>query len=365
MAMTKINEILAKERFTKDDIVFLLNTEGDDRKTLLAAANAVKIKVLGNNAYYRGLLEFSNICAKNCFYCGIRRDNKKVERYFVPEAEVLNAVEYAYHAKYASLVIQGGERSDKQFVSQITDLLKKIGKLTNHEMGITLSFGEQSNETYEEWKSVGANRYLIRIETSVRDLYYKLHPEDKQHDYSKRLQALAELKALNYQTGTGVMIGLPFQRVEDLAEDLMFFHDFDVDMVGMGPYIEHEDTPLFQYRNELWPKSTRFDMSLKMIAILRIMMPDINIAASTAMQTLDKLGREKALKVGANVLMPNITPVKYREGYLLYEDKPCLDEDAAECKSCLEARVHLAGDRVAYGEQGNSLHYYRRINQIP
>lgn len=365
MVMTKIKEILAKDSFTKDDIIFLLNSEGDDRKSLLAAANEVKTKVVGNDVYYRGLLEFSNICAKNCFYCGIRRDNKKVERYFVPEDEVLSAVEYAYKAKYASLVIQGGERSDRQFVSQITDLLKKIGALTNHEMGITLSFGEQSKATYEQWKAAGADRYLIRIETSVQDLYYKLHPEDKQHNYLKRLQALSELKALNYQTGTGVMIGLPYQRVEDLAEDLMFFHDFDVDMVGMGPYIEHEHTPLYKYRNELWPKSKRFDMSLKMIAILRIMMPDINIAASTAMQTLDKLGREKALKVGANVLMPNITPVKYREGYLLYEDKPCLDEDAAECKSCLEARVHLAGDRVAYGEQGNSLHYYRRVNQIP
>jgi len=363
--MRKIDDVLKKDRFTKDDIVFLLNTEGEDRKALLTAANSVKTKVLGNKVYYRGLLEFSNICAKNCFYCGIRRDNKKVERYFIPEAEVLNAVEYAYHSKYASLVIQGGERSDKQFVSQITDLLKKIGALTNHEMGITLSFGEQSKSTYEQWKAAGANRYLIRIETSVRDLYYKLHPENKQHDYSKRLQALAELKSIDYQTGTGVMIGLPFQTIDDLAEDLMFFHDFDVDMVGMGPYIEHEHTPLFKYRDELWPKSKRFDMSLKMIAILRIMMPDINIAASTAMQTLDKLGREKALKVGANVLMPNITPVKYREGYLLYEDKPCLDEDAAECKTCLEARVHLAGDRVAYGEQGNSLHYYRRRTQTP
>jgi biotin synthase len=158
------------------------------------------------------------------------------------------------------------------------------------------------------------------------------------------------------------MIGLPFQTISDLADDLIFFRDFDIDMAGMGPYIEHEDTPLYQYRNELLPLRERFLLSLKMVALLRIMMKDINIAATTAMQTIDPQGREKALLIGANVLMPNLTPVKYRQSYLLYQNKPCLDEEAGECKSCLEARIALAGDEIGFGEWGDSKHFKKRTS---
>ena len=200
----------------------------------------------------------------------------------------------------------------------------------------------------------------MRIETSNRDLYAKLHPNDSKHDYDQRLNCLKTLKKLNYQVGTGVMIGLPFQTLDHLADDLLFFRDFDIDMCGMGPYIEHEHTPLFQYGDQLLPLTERFDLSLKMIALLRIMMKDINIAATTAMQTIDPQGREKALKVGANIIMPNLTPIKYRESYLLYENKPCLDEEASECQKCLEARIHIAGDTIGYGEWGDSKHFRNR-----
>jgi biotin synthase len=248
-------------------------------------------------------------------------------------------------------------------VNTITRLLKKINDATNNELGITLSLGEQSEQTFKIWQENGARRYLLRIEASSKVLYNKIHPQNTKHDYDTRLQSLYTLKKLGYQTGTGVMIGLPFQTISDLADDLLFFKEFDIDMAGMGPYIEHEHTPLFQYRNMLMPKQDRFLLSLKMVALLRIIMKDINIAATTAMQAIDPTGREKALKAGANVLMPNLTPVKYREGYLLYEDKPCTDEEADHCMNCLALRVKMAGDEVGYGEWGDSKHYFERIKQ--
>lgn len=355
-----IDKVLNKETFLKEDIIYLLGTQGEERKKLFQKSEEVKKKYVGNKVYFRGLIEFSNICSKNCYYCGIRSGNTKMHRYYVSEDEVLEAVKFAYENKYASLVIQGGEKSNKEFTDRITHILKKIKGITGGAMGITLSLGEQSEEVYKQWFENGAHRYLLRIEVSNPDLYKKLHPNNKKHSYGERLKALRTLQKVGYQVGTGVMIGLPFQTLENLAEDLLFMKVFDIDMVGMGPYIEHEDTPLFKYRDQLIPLKERFDLSLKMVAILRIMMKDINIAATTAMQTIDPIGREKAIKIGANVIMPNLTPVKYREDYLLYEDKPCIDEEASECRNCLEARIHMAGGEIGYGEWGDSKHYFKR-----
>lgn len=360
MENNRIKEILQKEEFSKSELIELLNSDDAGKKLIFAKAAEIKEKYVGNKVYFRGLIEFSNICAKNCYYCGIRGGNKKLQRYYVTENEVLEAVKYAWENKYASLVIQAGERKSKKFIDSITNLLKKINAMTNNEMGITLSLGEQTEETYMKWAEFGARRYLLRIEASNRELYKKLHPNNKTHDFDTRLNALHLLRKCGYQVGTGVMIGLPFQTVEDLADDLIFFKEFDIDMAGMGPYIEHEDTPLYQYRDHLMSKKERFDLSLKMVALLRIMMKDINIAATTAMQTLDKMGREKAIKVGSNIIMPNLTPVKYRESYLLYEDKPCIDEEASECKNCLEARIHISGAEIGYGEWGDSKHFKNR-----
>jgi len=355
-----IEQILQKAQFTREDLIRLLQADEQERQLIYQKAQQVKEQVVGKKVYFRGLIEFSNICAKNCYYCGIRRGNKKVERYYMTEQEVLDAALYAYHEKFASLVIQAGERSDKQHVTTITSLLKKIHQQTNGEMHITLSLGEQTEETFRQWFEAGAHRYLLRIEETDQALYRKLHPEDAMHDFATRIDCLNVLKNVGYQVGTGVMIGLPFQSIEHLADDLLFFKELDIDMAGMGPYIEHEDTPLWEYRDTLMPRIERFNLTMKMIALLRIMMPDINIAATTAMQAIDPIGREKALKVGANVIMPNLTPVKYREGYLLYDDKPCVDEEADECKNCLEARIKLAGDEIGYGEWGDSLHFRTR-----
>ncbi|MEI6455993.1 MAG: [FeFe] hydrogenase H-cluster radical SAM maturase HydE [bacterium] len=356
-----VDNILQKEFLAREDILNLLSTGHDESRNIFEKAREIKLKHVGNRVYFRGLVEFSNYCSKNCYYCGIRSGNKRYQRYELTDIEVLEAARFASDNRYASMVIQSGERSTKSFVSRIESLLYKIHDQTKGALHITLSLGEQSEETYLRWFEAGAHRYLLRVEVSNSELYKKLHPSDKRHDHQRRIDALRILRKTGYQVGTGVMIGLPFQTLGDLAGDLLFFRDFDVDMVGMGPYLEHEDTPLYKYRDLLLPQLERFRLSLKMIAILRIIMKDINIAATTAMQTIDPQGREKALMVGANVIMPNLTPVKYRNDYLLYENKPCIDEDAAACQTCLETRIRMAGDEIGYGEWGDSKHFKLRV----
>ena len=355
--MKTFSEILQNKNITRDELVKLLSAEGEERQQLFRQAQSVKLQTVGNKVYFRGLVEFSNICAKDCLYCGIRMSNEKVIRYSASDEEILNACRYAWINRFGSVVLQSGEISSPAFVDRVDKLIEKIKKLSNNELGITLSCGEQTIETYRQWHESGAHRYLLRIESSIPELYRKIHPENDFHSFERRLQALKDLKASGYQVGTGVMIGFPFQTLEDLSDDLLFFKQIDVDMVGMGPYIEHEDTPLYEFRSSLKPKQDRFELALKMIAVLRLLMPDINIAAATALQAIDPAGREKALTIGANILMPNLTPCDYRKEYQLYEDKPCLDEDAELCKNCLEARIELSGCEIGYGEWGDSKHF--------
>jgi len=362
--MQTIESILAKDTFTKEDIIFLLSTNVEDRNKLYSKAAEIREKHIGRKVYFRGLIEMSNICQKNCFYCGIRIGNSKVKRYNLSDEEVVEAAIFAWENKYGSIAIQTGEVNTKNFTDRVEHLLDKINKATNNELGITLSLGEQTEDTYQRWFNKGAVRYLLRIESSNRDLYYKLHPNDKQHDFEERLDCLKTLRKIGYQVGTGVMIGLPFQTKEHLAEDILWMKEMDVDMVGMGPYVEHPDTPLFEYKDTLIPQEERFNLSLKMTAILRIMMKDINIVAPTALQAIDPIGREKAIKVGANIIMPNITPGYYRNEYKLYENKPCLDDAADDCKRCLEARIQLTGYEIGYSEHGNSIHYKSRVANI-
>ena len=360
--MKRIESILEQSQFSKNDIVALLKAEGEEKQKLFEKSRDVKAHYVGRKVYYRGLVEFSNRCSKNCYYCGIRQANQHTERYNLSDEEVLDAVRFAYESRYGSVVLQSGELASPSFTRRISGLLKKIKELSNEELGVTISLGEQTEEVYKEWFESGADRYLLRIEASNRELYHKIHPDDSRHDYDSRIRSLQTLQKVGYQTGTGVMIGLPFQTYEDLADDLMFMRDLDIDMVGMGPYIEHHDTPLYKYRDQLMPEQDRFQLTLKMIAVLRIMMKDINIAAATALQAIDPIGREKAIKVGANVIMPNVTPGMYRDNYKLYENKPCTDEDAADCTNCLEVRIGLTGDTIAYGEKGDPKHYYKRRN---
>ncbi|MBN2237047.1 MAG: [FeFe] hydrogenase H-cluster radical SAM maturase HydE [Bacteroidales bacterium] len=358
--MSRIQSILEQNSFSQSDFVQLLNANAMDQKLIFAKAAAIKKAEVGTQVYYRGLIEYSNRCAKDCYYCGVRRSNQTIKRYQVTDAEVLEAAQFAYDQQFASIVIQSGEQSGKVFARKIEKLLKSVKSIGQGALGITLSCGEQSKETYERWFEAGAHRYLLRIETSNPDLYSKIHPKNDQHNFLKRITALHDLKEVGYQVGTGVMIGLPFQTMDDLAKDLLFFKELDIDMAGMGPYIEHHETPLYNYRDTLLPLQDRFNLSLKMVALLRILMKDINIAATTAMQAIDPEGREKALMVGANVIMPNLTPLKYRDDYLLYEDKPCIDEEADACKNCLEARIHRTGNSIGYNQWGDSKHFAKR-----
>jgi len=355
-----VSKILQQSSFSIEDLIQLLSCTGDQEKELFSHAAKIKNQYVGKEVYFRGLIEFSNKCRKNCLYCGIRSDNTKVNRYDISDKQILKAAQFAWENKYASLVLQGGERTDKTFVNRIDKLVKQIKQLSNQELGITLSLGEQSHETYQKWFDSGAHRYLLRIESSNPKLYSKIHPQNSLHSFETRLNALSSLQQIGYQTGTGVMIGLPFQTLGDLASDLQFMQDFDIDMVGMGPYVEHQDTPLYQYKDLLMSQQERFQLTLRMIALLRIMMKDINIAAATALQAIDPLGREKAIKIGANVIMPNITPTQERVNYQLYQNKPCIDEGAEDCTNCLEARIHLADGSIGFGKWGDSLHFKKR-----
>jgi biotin synthase len=344
----------------KEDIEHLLSLNETEAGLLFTRAHEVKTARVGRKVFFRGLIEYSNFCSKNCFYCGIRKDNKRYERYTLSNEEVLEAARYAFEHNFASIVIQSGEQSSKRFGLTIQNLLKTIHSETGGKLHITLSLGEQTEDTYKRWFDAGAHRYLLRIEVSNPFLYARLHPADRHHTFNSRFEALNLLRRTGYQVGTGVMIGLPFQTVSDLADDLCFFRDFDIDMVGMGPYIEHEDTPLYAYSQHIPPVPKRMDLSIKMVAILRLIMPDINIAATTAMQTLDRRGREKAIYAGANVIMPNLTPVRYRENYLLYRNKPNVKDQPDETMRALEKQILEAGDEIGYGEWGDSRHYKRR-----
>jgi biotin synthase len=357
----EVEAILEKEHLGREEIITLLESRGDDTQLLFRKAREVKHREIGTLVHFRGLVEFSNICGKDCYYCGIRKSNRELHRYNLTDDQILEAARFAHENRYGSFIMQAGEVESPFFTERIERLVNKIKDLSGGELGITLSLDEQRPEVYERWFRAGAHRYLLRIETSNPELYRRYHPADKLHTFARRLTCLKTLQRIGYQTGTGVMIGLPFQDSGHLADDLLFMKHFDIDMVGMGPYIEHRHTPLFRYSSELLPITERFDLSLKMIAVLRILMQDINIAASTALQAIDPLGREKAVHAGANIIMPNITPGKYRNDYALYEHKPCVEEDPDTCRSCMDERVQLPDGEIGYGEWGDSRHFERRL----
>lgn len=350
----QFDEVLQKHDFSKEEIKILLAASGEEMKRLFDKSLKTKLKYLDNNVHLRGLIEYSNICTKSCLYCGVRSKNTKVERYTLSDDEVLECARLAFSLGYGSIAIQSGERDDDAFVDKITYLIKEIKKIGNGSLGITLSLGEQSDATYRRWFEAGAHRYLLRIESSNEELYYKIHPKDAKHDFHKRLACIDSLLDIGYQTGTGVMVGLPFQTIDILADDLLFFKEKDVAMVGMGPFIPHPDTPLYRYADIIPSAKERMDMTLKMIAVLRLMMPEINMVAATANQTVDPLGREKAVAVGANVIMPNLTPNEFRENYLIYPDKACVSDKPDQCQTCLDVRMASIGHKILYNAWGDS-----------
>ena len=409
-----------------------------ERQRLRKEAYELKLRHRGPEVFFRGLIEISNRCRKNCLYCGIRGGNHLAQRYEMQDEEVLREAQFALDAGYGSIALQGGERTDSTFVERITRLVHKMRHLQPggegvprpelNSLGITLSLGEQSREVYRAWKDAGASRYLLRIEASNKELYRKLHPgfrytselalpcEDKHtvgesvgsdmggagrcvdgesvgsdiegagkfcreaemHSYERRVQALLDLKSEGYLLGSGIMIGLPFQTYANLDEDLQFLKDLEVDMVGMGPFIPHKDTPLGQIvsywkdgsacglpdnlrvlaslpRGDFWNMGNEdlLELCIDMVARLRIMMPHINIAATTALQVLDPYGREKALLAGANVIMPNMTETSLRGNYSLYEGKQGVADDAESTRDKLLDNLSRLGIPVGWNLKGD------------
>ncbi len=365
--MIKIDDILNKETLTKEDLIYLMSlTDDDDLNKLYKKAYEVKEKYIGRKAYYRGLIEFSNKCIKDCYYCGIRLSNRDSERFDMTMDEIVEMAKWAYDNNYGSVTLQSGERQDEEFTAFVEEAILKIKELSDGKLGLTLCLGEQTEETYRRWFNAGGHRYLLRIETTNKELYSQIHPNDAKHSFEKRIECLKTLKKLGYQVGTGVMIGLPSQIEEDMVNDILFFKEMDIDMIGMGPYVVHKDTPLGKQviddgKDSEIDKYRRFIYGLKMIAITRIFLKDVNIAATTALQALNPLGREMGLKAGGNILMPIITIPKHREKYQLYDNKPCIDDNADECKTCLTGRVSSIGDTVGFGEWGDSPHF-KRVN---
>jgi biotin synthase len=342
---------MEKEIFlSRDDLIYHLNKK--NYEDLALKANLLTKKYRKDFVHYRGIIEFSNICQKNCFYCGLRQDNK-INRYSLSKEEILNLVYFAKKKRYGSIVLQSGELNNENRISFLIDVIKTIKEKTN--LGITLSLGEMPKEAYLDLFKNGAHRYLLRIETSNKKIYEKIHPKD--HKFENRINCLENLKKIGYQVGSGVMIGVPYQTIQDLADDLIFFKEIDLDMIGMGPYVENENAALFNIKPLL---KDPFDLSIKMVSLARLFLKDVNIAATTALQVFKPNGREIALQSGANIIMPIITPLQNRKDYLIYPDKPCMNESKEECQLCLEKRLSKINKKIGYDEYGDSIHFFKR-----
>jgi biotin synthase len=360
--MTNTFPNLMQQDFSKKDITAMLGVTSDKIiEDVRFAAEKVLLENCGNKVYFRGLIEFSNFCRCDCYYCGIRKSNKNIKRYEVDIEDVLNVADWCVHQGYGSMVIQAGERRNKRFIGRIIEAVKQVKEKTcsdklPHGLGITLSVGEQTPEVYRRFFEAGAHRYLLRIETTNPELFAKIHPVDQ--TIEKRIACLRSLREIGYQVGTGVMVGLPGQTLEDLAEDILFFKRENIDMIGMGPFIPNEETPLGHAL--CLDGSARVRLALLMIAATRLVLKDVNIASTTALQALDPWGREKGLRFGANVMMPLMTPKSVRENYILYPGKPGLQEESLACHNDLIKRIKSIGRDVVIDKWGDSLHFRRK-----
>ncbi|MDR0292267.1 MAG: [FeFe] hydrogenase H-cluster radical SAM maturase HydE [Elusimicrobium sp.] len=332
-------------------IISALELRGSAAQALWQRAYAVR-KERADKIFLRGLIEFSNVCAKDCYYCGIRKSNVSLHRFTLTKEEILQAAARAHEQRMGSVTLQSGEICSENFTLFVEDIVKTIKQ--NFDLRIVLSCGEQSYETYRRWKTAGTDRYLLKIESSSPRLYAKMHPQDENHILLNRVRCLEDLKKLGFQTGSGTMIGLPKQTLADIADDLLFFLDADIDMCGMGPYAEHSQTPFYELREETPSPENRLFMSLNAVSALRLLMPDINIAAATSFDALSSRGKELAVSAGANVIMLNLTPRQNRADYSLYErPEETLDKN-------ILSELKKYGETVAYGEGGDSQRFRAR-----
>ncbi|NLE65495.1 MAG: [FeFe] hydrogenase H-cluster radical SAM maturase HydE [Elusimicrobia bacterium] len=325
---------------TRDEIIKGLTVL--DPSELFAEADRVRRECVGDEVHLRGLVEFSNVCGRDCLYCGLRRSNKEIVRYGMDMAGVFETARIACEMGYRSVVLQSGE-SARYPTEEIAGLVRRIKKDLG--LAVTLSLGERSRETYAAWREAGADRYLLRFETSSREIFQRLKPDSS---YDERMQCLRSLRELDFQVGSGIMVGLPSQTPEIIADDILLMKDLDLDMIGIGPFIPNPDTPL------AGEKGGCLDLTLRTLALIRIVTRNAHIPATTAMGSIDPQGRQKALRCGANVLMPNVTPTQYREHYQLYPGKICIKDRPGDCMLCITGMVASLGRTVAQGP-GHSL----------
>lgn len=317
----------------KQEIIDILDNNSAN-EWLFKEADKVRKSYVGDEVHLRGLIEFSNICKRQCKYCGLRSENKNIERYRLLKNDILNCVKNAVKLGYRTIVLQSGE--DAYFDSdKMTEIIREIKK---YDLALTLSIGEKTYDEYKAFKEAGADRYLLRIETTDRNLYEQMHPNAS---YENRKRCLYDIKSLGYETGTGCLVGLPNQTTESLADDILFFKELNADMVGIGPFIPHSQTPLANC------KEGEFMLALKVMALTRLNLPDINIPATTAMETINPNGRLIALQSGANVVMPNITSKEYRAKYEIYPGKICINDEPEKCRKCIESKIESIGRSVS------------------
>lgn len=311
--------------------------EGEEYNDFLAeTADAIRREVYGDAVYVRGLIEFSNICKNDCLYCGIRASNSNVERYRLSREEILQCADAGYMLGFRTYVLQGGE--DSHYTDEFMANMVRTIKAKHPDTAITLSLGVRSYDSYKMLFDAGADRYLLRQETSDKEHFEKIHPANI--SFEERQEALWQLKEIGYQVGGGFMVDSPYQTTESLIKDLRFMQELEPDMIGIGPFLSSHDTPFRDFPNGSYTKT------LRLVSILRILFPYALIPATTALGTIHPLGREMGLKAGANVLMPNLSPTMYRKQYQLYDNKICTGDEAAECKACLDLRVGNAGYQI-------------------
>lgn len=330
-------KLIHQSYLEKEEYMELLGSYQDKETVVCLGQEAARLreKYYGNKVYMRGLIEFTNFCKNNCYYCGIRRDNKNASRYRLTEEEILDCCKNGYELGFRTFVLQGGEDpyyTDER-ICTITEEIKK----RYPDCAVTLSIGEKERASYQAYFDAGADRYLLRHETADEVHYQKLHPS--QMSLAHRKQCLRELKEIGYQTGCGFMVGSPGQTLDTLYEDLLFIKELQPEMVGIGPFIPHQDTPFAE------KKAGTLEDTLRLLAIIRLIHPMVLLPSTTALGTIHSMGREKGILAGANVVMPNLSPVQVRDKYTLYDNKICTGEEAAECRGCLERRVAAVGYR--------------------
>lgn len=314
----------------------LQTTDSQLRNALLTAARATAIKHFDHNIYIRGLIEFTNYCKNDCYYCGIRCSNQNARRYRLTKEQILSCCHSGYQLGFRTFVLQGGE--DPFFTDTVMVEIITAIKKAHPDCAITLSIGERSYASYKAMYDAGADRYLLRHETANAEHYARLHPANL--SLKNRLECLTMLKEIGYQVGTGFMVGSPYQTIDNLIEDLLFIRDFKPQMIGIGPFIPHHDTP---FHDKI---AGTMEQTLRLIAILRLMLPKALIPSTTALGTIAPDGREQGILAGANVVMPNLSPVEVRKDYLLYDNKICTGEEAAECNFCLQSRLQSIGYKI-------------------